>query len=268
MNLLLMIAFTAVNIILTIAGSSLYFLFSASIPYFISVLGVMYGGQMPEEFYAEAGIPQSEILGGTYFAVMLILALVLLTVYVLCFVFSKKHVGWLIAALALFSIDTIGMFFLYEFEINMVIDIIFHVWVIVYLVLGIVAHKKMQDLADEREATVEDAAQHDECDEQNAEPIAEKTPNSFVIREANKDVKHRVLLETRVFNYEICYRRVKHTNELVINGNVYDEIQGVMEYPHTLKAWIDGHYISVGYTGTHSFISVDGEIVSRKVRLF
>ena len=104
--------------------------------------------------------------------------------------------------------------------------------------------------------------------EENAEPALSETPNSNIIREADKYVKHKVLLETRAFNFEICYRRVKHTNELVINGNVYDEIEGVLEFPHKLTAFVDGHCIEVGFTGTHSIISIDGENVAKKLRLF
>lgn len=82
------------------------------------------------------------------------------------------------------------------------------------------------------------------------------------------DVKYRVLLETKIFDYNICYRRVKHTNELVINGNVYDEIVGIVEVSHTLSANVGGHHISAGYTGTHSIIIVDNQVVSKKLRLF
>lgn len=95
-----------------------------------------------------------------------------------------------------------------------------------------------------------------------------ETHDSNIIRKADKNAKHKVLLQTRRLNYDICYRRVKHTNELVINGNVYDELEGIFEYPHALKAWIDGHYIVASYTGTHSVISVDGENVAKKSDLF
>ena len=114
------------------------------------------------------------------------------------------------------------------------------------------------------ESPESDYAQTEEPKETEAH---EEVQNSNVIREAAKDVKHRILLEKHIFSYDICYRRVKHTNELVINGKVYDEIQGIMEYPHTLKAWIDGHYVSVGYTGTHSFITFDGDTIAKKLRI-
>jgi hypothetical protein len=40
-----------------------------------------------------------------------------------------------------------------------------------------------------------------------------------------------------------------------------------MELPHELSAWVDGHKICAGVDhASHSFISVDGNIVKRKIR--
>ena len=58
------------------------------------------------------------------------------------------------------------------------------------------------------------------------------------------------------------------TLKLVVNGKVYDEIKAVIEPNHSLDAFIDGHRISVGYNGTHSFIEFDGDLIAKKVRLY
>ena len=72
----------------------------------------------------------------------------------------------------------------------------------------------------------------------------------------------------RVEGYEICYRRVKRVNELVINGIVYDEIKGVIEFPHTLSAAVDGHTIEAGLSeDSYSYITFDGECLVNKHRL-
>ena len=66
----------------------------------------------------------------------------------------------------------------------------------------------------------------------------------------------------------VVYRRVKKTNELVIDLYVYDEIEILVECAHSLEARIDGHLIVVGFDGvSHSYLSVDGEIVAKKLRL-
>lgn len=94
------------------------------------------------------------------------------------------------------------------------------------------------------------------------------TVDSKILRRADGTVKCRILLETRVGDYQICYRRVKSVNELVINGMVYDEKKGIVEYAHTLSAVVDGHWIEVGYDGeAYSYIRFDEQEVARKLRL-
>lgn len=56
------------------------------------------------------------------------------------------------------------------------------------------------------------------------------------------------MAEARILQYNIGYRRVEHTNELVINGNVYDKIEGMAERAHTLEARLDGHWIVAGFS--------------------
>ena len=65
----------------------------------------------------------------------------------------------------------------------------------------------------------------------------------------------------------IC-RRVKHTNELIINGSVYDEYEGVVEYAHTLMACFNGHKIECVFDGFSSVkLFVDSQEVAKKIRL-
>lgn len=88
------------------------------------------------------------------------------------------------------------------------------------------------------------------------------------VRRADRSVKAKILLEARVEGYEICYRRVKSVNELVINGIVYDEIKGVVEFTHTLSAVIDGHTVEAGLSeDSYSYITFDGECLVNKLRL-
>ena len=88
------------------------------------------------------------------------------------------------------------------------------------------------------------------------------------VRRANRSVKVRILLEARVENYEICYRRIKSVNELVINGIVYDEKKAVIEFPHNLSALVDGHTIEAGLSDdSYSYIMFDGECLANKQRL-
>ena len=89
-----------------------------------------------------------------------------------------------------------------------------------------------------------------------------------VLRDVDRSVKSRILLEASVPGYDICYRRVKNVNELVINGVVYDEIKGVLEFAHALSAVVDEHEIEAGLSEDNfSYIMFDGELIKKKRRI-
>ena len=87
------------------------------------------------------------------------------------------------------------------------------------------------------------------------------------VKRQAEDVKCRVLLEASAGGYKICYRRVKTVNELVVNGQVYDEMKAFIEFPHKLKAKIDEHEIEAGYDeDSYSYIKFDGKLLKNKQR--
>lgn len=95
----------------------------------------------------------------------------------------------------------------------------------------------------------------------------DKKNSASVLRYADPAVKSRILLETEVEGYRICYRRVKSTNELVVNGQVYDEKKAIIEFEHQLVAVVGGHTIEAGYdSDSYSYIAFDGELVEYKKR--
>ena len=276
MNLILITVFTLINILFLALNYNTYFLFSAFIPYFLVTAGMLMCGRFPEDYYVD-DLAGMTFLNDSVFVVLLVIAVALTFLYLIAFKMSSKNrVGWLIFALVFFSIDTLAMIFLGGISLETILDVIFHGWCIVSLILGIVNHSKLKALPAAEEGfnvdslSVDENAESETTDStEDATPAEESEPkNSNIIRPADKTVKHRVLLEKHMYSYDICYRRVKHTNELVINGNVYDEIEGIIEYPHSLKAWIDGHYILVGYDGVRSYINVDGNNVAKKIRLY
>jgi len=267
-NLLLVVIFSIINIILLATNSDMYFLFSAFIPLYITTLGMILCGRFPADYYVEMGLDGMEFYNNSVFIIMVIISVIITLIYLLAWFMSRKnHVGWLIFALVLFSLDTIGMFLLSGFAIDSILDIVFHAWVIFYLAMGVHAHYKLKNLPLEEEEIPADGAETVVDGEPDAGANAEK-PDSTILREADTTVKNRVFVEARVFNLDICYRRVKRTNELIVNGNVYAEYEAVVEYPHSLNANVDGHSIEAGYNGTHCYISVDGETAAKKIRMF
>lgn len=154
-NLLLVVAFTLINIVLLVTNSDTYFLFSAYIPYLIVDLGMLLCGKYPAEVYT-GELAGMEFLNDTFFVVTLVIAAVFLVLYLLSWIFSKKpRVGWMIFALVIFIIDTAGMLLIAGISTDMIIDIVFHVWVVVSLISGISAYFKLKKLPEEVEAPAE-----------------------------------------------------------------------------------------------------------------
>ena len=95
-----------------------------------------------------------------------------------------------------------------------------------------------------------------------------KNANDAPISRVDRLTKSKTLLTAEVKEYKICYRRVRSTNELVINGFVYDEMTAIIEFEHKLCARVDGHTIAAGLDGNeYSYITFDGNRIAEKKRL-
>lgn len=155
-NILTVILFTLINVIILVTNGNTYFLFSAYIPYLIADFGMALGGMYPSEFYvgANAGVGA---LGTPFFVFTMVIIAAILLIYLFCWIFSKKgRVGWMITALVLFGIDTALMLILNRITSEMIVDIVFHAWVVISLIIGISSHYKLKKLPPEEiEETLE-----------------------------------------------------------------------------------------------------------------
>ena len=274
-NLLLVVVFTLINIIGSVLGSETYFLFSAHIPTFFAILGAILCGRYSPEYYAAIGMSDTEFFGTPVLVVLTAIAVVLTLLYLLFWALSKKRVGWLIAALVFFVADTAFMLLSYGISFDMLVDILFHALIVYYLVAGIIAHYKLKALPEEvpeapdaewdYEAMPEDSVAKGDYEAAHDFDLNDSSP---ILRRADMETKHRVLLETEALGHKICYRRVKKTNELVIDGYVYAELTALIEFNHALKAIINAHTIVVGYNGIQSYIKIDGKDVAKKIRWY
>lgn len=242
-NLLMMIILTAINIVLLFTDSSAMLLFSATVPYYVTIIGMLSGIQ-------------------NVLIISVCIAIGILLLYLLCWIFSKKYYGWMIVALVLFIIDSICLAIIYLTvqDFSGILDAIIHALVLYYLIVGVKFGAKLKNMPEEIQQDNVQETQYTQF--QTAE-------NSKALRQADMSVKHRVLLESNQLGHLICYRRVKRTNELVIDGYVYDAVEMLVECAHALNAEIDGHTIQVGYDGgINSFLAIDGETVLRKKRFY
>lgn len=128
-NLLLVIAFTAINVVLRLVSADMYFLFSASTP--LAMVDIA-------SWFENTAV----LVGGA------IMAFVVIGLYLLCWALSKKRPGWLVAALVLFVLDTLVLLALYDIS-AMVLDLLMHAWVLYYLISGTVAANKMKKMSPE-----------------------------------------------------------------------------------------------------------------------
>lgn len=145
-SLLLIVIFTAVNMVMTLLDTGTYFLFSASVPYHLVLMGMAFDNGFADGAWN---------VRGTLTYTGLVLALVILAVYLLCWLLSKKHTGWLTAALVLFIIDTTALvilaFVLYESPISQLMDLLLHIWAIVELIQAVRAAGKLKTLPPEQD---------------------------------------------------------------------------------------------------------------------
>ena len=260
-NLLIMIALTVVNVILLFVKSDMMLLFSATVPYISAILGIG---------FVKSGILTISVL---FFGI----AFVSLAFYFLCWIFSKKHYGWMIAALVMFSIDTVVLVISYLLaeDFSGIVDFIIHAIVLFYLITGVINGRKLKNLSPEYSDTTHfeqayNTGEFEDFSAQTTTPFTDNTVNdSPILRSADMNVKSRIFIETEYNGHHICYRRVKRINELVIDGYVYDDVEMLIETSYALNAHIDNHRYQVGYDGAfHSYLRVDGVEIAKKLRLY
>jgi len=145
-SLILLILLTVVNLVLYVIEADRMLLFSATVPYFAVALGISLNN-----------IIALVICSG-------VAALTLIS-YLICWIASKKNNVWLIVALVLFVIDTLGLvgICLINGEITMGIpNFVIHIWIIVELVIGVVNGRKLKrfpEYADVEEESVSETAE-------------------------------------------------------------------------------------------------------------
>ena len=124
--LLAVVILSLVNLI-SVTLSDVYFLFSSYVTQLFAFWGAL--------LYLETQAVVFPVIFG-------IIGLITVVPYFLCYLFSKKRAGWMIAAFVLFGVDS--LIFLVDFislisvgEISMLMDLVIRIWVIVSLAQGV-----------------------------------------------------------------------------------------------------------------------------------
>lgn len=142
-NLLLVIVFTVVNLF-TVTFGNTYFLFSANLPMLFPAVATEIAADA--EYLLSLGLMPED--GTAVVIVGLILGLILTVPYLLCWIFSKKRPGWMVAALVFFSIDCLVLLGLYDLT-DVLFDLLIHGWVMFYLITGVTHGFKLKTMPED-----------------------------------------------------------------------------------------------------------------------
>ena len=200
LSLLAIVIFSTINLF-SIIFSDFYILFSS---YFTNIFAFIgYDGYVSNDM--------------TFMGVAIVLGLISVLPYLICFLFAKKHVGWLIGALVLFSIDSV--FLLFDFiiclmagDFSMIIDVAFHAYAIYALVIAVKygfkvkADKESPDAAPETETLT------------YSEDMANTTRN-LVIERKKAFTSIGTVLICYIDGKEVCRLKNGASTTIAIDGN-------------------------------------------------
>ena len=143
-SLMLVLIFTVVNVAFLLLDFNSYFLFSASLPYYLTAFG---------KGFDNAFTNGSWDVTGTYTLIALGISVVILGIFLLCWLLSKKRYGWLVAALVLFLLDTLFLagftWLLMDNPMENLVDFLFHLWVVWELFQAVRAGRKLSMLPED-----------------------------------------------------------------------------------------------------------------------
>ena len=146
-NLLAVVIFSAINLIALATNSGTYFLFTANLPYMLTFYGMFLCGKFPEEYYKD--FEGMVYMKDSLFVALLVISVLILVIYLLCWLFSKNgKAHWLKVAIGLFGFDTLLMLLLGSGG-SMILDLVFHVWILFILSSGIKSQKQLGELPKE-----------------------------------------------------------------------------------------------------------------------
>lgn len=153
---LLVIVMTLVNMVMSICGQDTYFLFSIYVPYYLTFIGALLCGKMPDIYY-EGEFAVQTLEGDTVMWVLAAVSLIIVAVaFVLWLISKKPGTVKMIIILTFFTVDTLAMILLVGIDISMILDYVMHAYIIYALITGITSAMKLNDLKNEPENIIVD----------------------------------------------------------------------------------------------------------------
>jgi len=136
-NLLLVIAFTVVNLVLIYFEAKVNFLFSATIPQFVLNVGKTLTDTTDDSIFLIIG---------------LIIAFIAVLSYFIFWLLARRARVLILIALIFFGIDSLLLIYLVlnaEFDFSVLLECAFHVWILYYLFTGVKAWYNLRGVSTE-----------------------------------------------------------------------------------------------------------------------
>lgn len=145
-TLLAVVLFSVVNLVMLVLGTGTYFLFSASVPYYLTWFG---------RCMDNGTLDGSGSINGEFTMVGIVVSVVILGLFFLAWLFSRKRKGWLTVSLVLFIADTVALvlisFLLLESPVGNLMDLLFHAFVVWQLFQAVYCARKLNALPSEED---------------------------------------------------------------------------------------------------------------------
>ena len=261
MSLLIATVFGALNpIFLFFDNVNFYSPFACMFPYGIMWDGMFWTGQLysSADYQAYFGLTAADMLHPDYLFVLGALAALAVIAFAVCWVLSGRYVAALVVGTVLMVLDTVALFWFFDVSLVYLAEYAMRVLLLVILIMGIVAHYRLQFMRWMGEETTVPL---------DADGMAAH-PDTPALHTLDFSDKGKIIMIYDIEGYTVCYRKVGRICELAINKMVYDTVDtGAYEQPHELCAYVDGHEFVVG-TGAdaQAFIRLDGEVIRKKQR--
>lgn len=161
-NIVFLICLTVVNIALLFFDSNTYFLFSASVPFYLIEFAAFFTGSLPASAYYEP-MDSYNFYPRGFLWLAIAVAVIIIALYAVCFfsIASKKKdengdevttfsTAWIVTATVLFAIDSLAYIGLLlstsEFGTSSIIDLLIHIYVIATFIMGAISAAKLKKL--------------------------------------------------------------------------------------------------------------------------
>ena len=139
--------------LLGILGDEDYFISSSAITVHIVSIGKIFTGNMDNDFYVGKWA-DIQFLSGEFLYGMMAIGIVVGLLFLLAGILTKKRIGFTILGTILVLVDTVCMFFVYEFDFMFYCDLAIHIAMIVICSLAIDAHMKLKRFAEQEQALI------------------------------------------------------------------------------------------------------------------